>query len=269
MKNVRIYKDDIRQHILRSMFFTDNTLFIVGAFCLAGLLYLLLTYVIHAFNWNIYIASLIVLEIAFIGFITQKVDNQPIYKIIPRGIVFKRSKKQHRQKELESYFIDFTIQDNLIIRKKSISQLLEVEPFDISLLNDQDREHFFLKLKQMIHVLPAQVQFIVRKEQAKIEDYSKHIFSLYAHSNDKREPLIAEYTQNLTTLVNENNFMITRHYAVFSVSCHPSKQQEKIQAIKKLTDMSMRFASALASCNISVRQLQNEELINFAQITLR
>lgn len=269
MKNVRIYKDDIRQHILRSMFFTDNTLFIVGAFCLAGLLYLLLTYVIHAFNWNIYIASLIVLEVAFIGFITQKVDNQPIYKVIPRGILFKRSKKQQRQKELESYFIDFTIQDNLIMRKGSILQLLEVEPFDISLLNDQDREHFFIKLKQMIHVLPAQVQFIVRKEKAKIEDYSKHFFSLYAHSNERREPLIAEYANNLSNLVTESNFTATRHYAIFSVSCNPSKQHEKLEAIKKLQDMGMRFASALSSCNISVRPLQNEELINFAQTTLR
>ena len=269
MKNVRIYKDDIRQHILRSMFFTDNTLFIVGAFCLAGLLYLLLTYVIHAFSWNMYIASLIVLEIAFIGFITQKVDNQPIYKVVPIGLLFKKSKKQYRQKELESYFIDFTIQDNLIIRQNSIMQLLEVEPFDISLLNDQDREHFFIKLKQMIHVLPSQVQFIVRKEKAKIEDYSKHFFSLYAHSNDKREPLIAEYTNNLSTLMNESNFMATRHYAIFSVSCNSSKQQEKVQAIKKLNDMSMRFASALASCNILVRPLQNEELINFARNTLR
>ena len=32
-------------------------------------------------------------------------------------------------------------------------KLYEVEPFDIALLNDQDREHFFVKLKQMIHVL--------------------------------------------------------------------------------------------------------------------
>jgi len=269
MKNVRIYKDDIRQHILRSMFFTDNTLFIVGGLCLAGLLYLLLTYVIHAFNWNIYVASLIVLEIAFIGFITQKIDNQPIYKVVPRGILFNRSKKQHRQKELEPFFVDFTIQDNVIIRNNSITQLLEIEPFDISLLNNQDREHFFLKLKQVIHVLPSQVQIIVKKEKAKIADYSKHFFSLYAHSNAKRESLIAEYTNNLSTLVSESNFTATRHYAIFSVSCNPAKQNEKVQAIKKLNDMSMRFASALASCDISVRLLENEELINFTQNTLR
>lgn len=269
MKSVRIYKDDIRQHILRSLFFTDNTLFVSGGIIIGITLYICLKYIAHVFNWNIYIASLIVLEIAFIGFITQKIDNQPIYKVIPRGFNFKKSKKQYRQKELESYFVDFSIQDNLIIRKDSIIQMLEVEPFDISLLNDQDREHFFLKLKQMIHVLPSQVQFIVRKEKAKTEDYSKHIFSLYANSNTKRESLIAEYTKNLSALVNESNFMTTRHYAVFSVSCNPTKQQDKLTAIKKLHDITMRFASALSSCNITVRPLQNEELLSFTQTTLR
>jgi len=155
------------------------------------------------------------------------------------------------------------------MRKDSIIQMLEVEPFDISLLNDQDREHFFLKLKQVIHILPSQVQLIVKKEKAKTEDYSKHMFSLYANSNQKREPLITEYIQNLSILIQESNFMSTHHYAVFSVSCNPHKQQEKIQAIKKLQDMSMRFASALSSCNINVRPLQNDELINFAKNTLR
>ena len=101
-------------------------------------------------------------------------------------------------------------------------------------------------------------QIIVKKEKAKIADYSKHFFSLYAHSNEKRESLIAEYTNNLSTLVSESNFTATRHYAIFSVSCNPAKQSEKVQAIKKLNDMSMRFASALASCDISVRLLENE-----------
>ena len=269
MKNVRIYKDDIRQHILRSLFFTDNTLFISGGVVIAVALYISLAYIVHLFSWNIYIALLIILEIAFIGFITQKVDNQPIYKIIPRGLMFKKSKKQYRQKELESYFVDFTIQDNLIVRKDSIAQLMEVEPFDISLLNDQDREHFFMKMKQVIHVLPAQVQFIVRKEKAKTEDYSKHFFSLYAHANRKREPLITEYTNNLAALVNEGTYAVTRHYAIFSVSCNPAKHKEKVQAIKKINDMGMRFASALSACNIAVRPLENEELVNFAQSTLR
>lgn len=269
MKSVRIYKDDIRQHILRSLFFTDNTLFVSGGIIIAVALYISLNYIAHFFSWNIYIALLIVLEIAFIGFITQKVDNQPIYKVIPRGLMFKKSKKKYRQKELESYFIDFTIQDNLIIRKDRLVKILEVEPFDISLLNEQDREHFFMKMKQVIHILPAQIQLIVRKDTAKSADYSKHLFSLYDTSNTKRESLIADYAKDLSTLISDGNFSITRHYAVFSVPCNPMKQHEKIQAIRKLNDMAMRFASALSSCNISVRPLVNEELISFTKETLR
>ncbi|MCR4329580.1 MAG: PrgI family protein [Candidatus Roizmanbacteria bacterium] len=269
MKNVRIYKDDIRQHILRSLFFTDSTIFLVGGVFIAGSLYFLLNNIFHAFNWNMYLASLIVLEIAFVGFITQRIDNQPIYKIFPRAIMFKKGKKTFRQKELEPYFVDFTIQDNLIIRKNSIIQLLEVEPFDISLLNDQDREHFFLKLKQMLHVLPDQVQFIVKKEQAKTQDYSKHFFSLYAKSNTKREPLIAQYIENLTDMINESNFTATKHYAVFTVSCNPTKPNEKLGSMKKLHDMTMRFSSALFACNIQVRALGVDELISFAKQTLR
>ena len=269
MKNVRIYKDDIRQHILRSLFFTDSTLFLVGGVFIAVILYFLFTYVFNAFNWNLYLASLIVLEIAFIGFITQKIDNQPIYKVFPRAISFKKNKKTFRQKELEPYFIDFTIQDNVILRKNSIIQLLEVEPFDISLLNDQDREHFFLKLKQMLHVLPDQVQFIVKKEQATTQDYSKHFFSLYAHSNEKREPLISEYIENLTDLIQESDFTETKQYAVFTVSCNPAKPNEKLRSMKKLHDMTLRFSSALFACNIPVRQLTEDELISFAKHTLR
>lgn len=268
MKNVRIYKDDIRQHILRSLFFTDSTLFLVGGVVIAGSLYFILNYALHIFNWNLYLASLVVLEIAFIGFITQKIDNQPIYQIFPRAIGFKKSKKTFRQKELEPYFVDFTIQDKVIIRKNSLIQLLAIEPFDISLLNDQDREHFFLKLKQMLHVLPDQVQFIVRKEQAKAKDYSKHFFSLYQNSNTKREPLISEYIENLSELVQGAKFTATKHYAVFTVSCNPHKTQEKLQAMKKLHDMTLRFSSALFACNIPVRQLEEDELVSFAKDTL-
>ena len=269
MKNVRIYKDDIRQHILRSLFFTDSTLFLVGGIVIGATLYIVLNYVLHSFDWNIYLASLIVLEIAFVGFITQKIDNQPIYKIFPRAIGFKKSKKTFRQKELEPYFVDFTIQDNVIIRKNSLIQLLEIEPFDISLLNDQDREHFFLKLKQMLHVLPDQVQFIVKKDQAKTKDYSEHFFSLYENSNSKREPLISEYIENLSDLVSRGKFTTTKHYAVFTVSCNPNKNNEKLQGMKKLHDMTMRFSSALFACNIPVRQLDQDELVSFAKDTLR
>ena len=269
MKSVRIYKDDIRTHVLRSLFFTDTVLVVAGALAITVLLYILFTYVLHFFNWGYFISSLIVSNIFFIAFITQKIDNQAIYKVVPRALKYKTSKKDQRYAELEDYFIDFTIQDNLIVRGSSIIGMYEIEPFDVALLNDQDREHFFVKLKQAIHVLPSQVQFIVKKQQAKSSDYSPHYFSLYDGSNTKREPLIAQYIEDLTNLVTANNFMITKHYAVFSVPCNATKPHALVAGVKKLNDLGMRFASALSAANITVRPLENLELKQFAQGTLR
>lgn len=202
-------------------------------------------------------------------FITQRIDNQPIYKIALRATTFKTTKKQHRYRDIEPYFTDFTIQDNHIIRKGSMIRMYEVAPFDIALLNDQDREHFFVKLKQAIHILPSQVQFIVRKEKATISNYSRHFFSLYNSSDTQREPLIGQYVEDMKRLLEEEIFLITRHYAVFSVACNPANPHAKIEAMKKLNDIGLRFASALSQCHISVRPLENQELVAFAQSTLR
>lgn len=147
--------------------------------------------------------------------------------------------------------------------------MYEVEPFDVALLNDQDREHFFVKLKQAIHTLPSQVQFIVRKGKATSSDYSRHFFSLYDSSNEKREPLISHYVEDMKKLLDEETFLVTRHYAVFSVPCTTTKPNEKIEAMKKLNDTGLRFASALSQCNISARPLESEQLMEFAKSTLR
>lgn len=269
MRNVRIYKDDIRQHILKSLFLTDSTIFIGGGLCIAAILYLVLQYVLHLFSWNVYLALLVVLEIAFIATVTHRIDNQPIYKVFPRYFRFSRSSKNYRHKEMEPYFTDFQIQDNLIVRKNNLLKIYRIEPFDISLLNDQDREHFFLNLKQTIHTLPSQVQIITRKESAKPEHYSKHIFSLYAQSNHAREPLINGYVNDLTSLIKGHMFTNTAHYAVFSVSCNPRKTHEKLAAINKLHDMGMRFSGSLAASNIEVYPVINQDLESFTQSILR
>lgn len=269
MKSVRIYKDDIRTHILRSLFFTDTVLVVSGALIIAGLDFLVFKYVLHYFNWGYFVSSLIVLVMGFVVFITQRVDNQAIYKVVPRAVTFKASTKQKRFNNLESYFVDFNIKDNFVLRSNNLISIYEIEPFDVALLNDQDREHFFIKLKQAIHVFPNQIQFIVKKAKAKSSDYSKHFFSLYEDSSRKTEELINEYTEDLTNLISEHEFMITKHYAVLSVSCNTSKPNTLVQGVKRLTDLGMRFASALNMGNIQTRQLTNEELKEFMKETLR
>lgn len=269
MKNVRIYKDDIRTNILRSLFFTDTALVIVGSMVIGLVIYLVFVYGFKTFNWSYYLSSLFVGIIFFIAFITQKIDNQPIYKIIPRAVNFRRTKKEQRFRNLDPYFVDFTIQDNHVIRKQSIIRIFEIEPHDIALLNEQDREHFFAKLKQTIHILPSQIQIIVKKERATSNDYSKHIFSIYNSTVRGREHLVNRYVSELTALIDSNNFVITKHYAVISVNCQTKNPNSKIEAFKKINDAELRFASGLALCNISLKSLSNEELIKFMKETLR
>jgi len=269
MKSVRIYKDDIRVHILRSLFFTDSFLVISGTVIMALILYLVFHYILHTFQWSYYISALIVTTILFVTVVTQKIDNQPIYKIVPRLAAFKTSKKEKRYKELEPYFTDFTIQDNLILRANTLTKIFQIEPFDVALLNEQDRENFFIKLKQAIHTLPTQVQFIVRKERAETKDYSQHFFSLYAGSTLNREALISRYIKDLSRLLENETLFITRHYAVFSVSCNTGKTTDLIAGVRKVNDMGISFASALSADNITVKPLTNEELIRFMSSTLR
>jgi len=269
MRNVRIYKDDIRTHILRSLFFTDTAIVTGGSLLIALILYLIFTYGFHFFNWGYYLSALFVSIVFFIAFVSQKIDNQPIFKIVPRATTFKSSRKEQRVTNLDPYFTDFYIQNDLIIKKDKIIRIYEVEPFDIALLNEQDREHFFIKMKQAIHVLPSQTQFIVKKVQAKSEDYSKHFFSLYNSSSTDRESLVKEYIENLTKLVDSNTFFVTKHFAVISVPCHTQKTQSVIEGVKKLNDIGTRLASSLSVCNISTKVITSDELKQFVRSILR
>jgi len=269
MRSVRIYKDDIRTHILRSLFFTDTALVLIGSLTIAALLYALFQYGLHFFSWSYYLSAVFVSIIFFVAFITQRIDNQPIFKIVPRATVFSTSKKQSRTHNLEPYFTNFDIQGNFIIRKDSLIQVFEVDPFDVALLNEQDREHFFVKMKQTIHTLPRQIQLIVRKERASSKDYSNHFFSLYDGASRKREKLIQQYIENVSEIIDSHDFLITRHYAILSVPCQPNRLESKQNAVRKLTDLSTTFAANLSVCHITLRPLVNEELASFVKKILR
>ncbi len=269
MRNIRIYKDDIRTHILRSLFFTDTAIVSAGIVFISVGIYLIFVYGFHFFDWGYYLSTLFVAIIFFIAFVSQKIDNQPIFKIVPRATTFSTSTKELRVTNIDPYFTDFHIQDDLIVRKDKLIRVYEIEPFDIALLNEQDREHFFIRLKQAIHVLPAQTQFIVRKVPAKSSDYSKHFFSLYDDSSSDRESLVHEYIENLTKLVDTSSFFITKHFAVLSVSCTTHKPQAVVEGVKKLNDSSSRLTASLVVCNISTKPVINEELKQFVRSILR
>jgi len=251
------------------MFFTDTAIVSGGILVIAVSIYLVFVYGFHFFDWGYYVSAVFVAIIFFIAFVSQKIDNQPIFKVVPRATTFSASKKELRVTNLDPYFTDFHIQDDLVIRKDKLIRIYEVEPFDIALLNEQDREHFFIKLKHAIHVLPTQTQFIVRKVQAQSSDYSKHFFSLYDDASPDRESLIHEYIGNLKDLIDSNSFFVTKHYAVIATPCNTMRSQSVVEAVNKLNDIGARLSASLTVCSISTHPVTGNDLKQFVGSILR
>ena len=225
MRTIRVYKDNVREHILRSLFFTDTVLFVGIGLILAILIFVFYKFVLHSFQYGLYLSTVFIFELFYALVATLKIDNQPIYKVIPRAITYKASKKQYSMKELDTSTSDFKIIDNYIVRKKRLIVVYEIRPFDIALLNEEDREQFYFKIKTMLHTLPGKVQLIVRKEIAKPLDYQDHFFSLYKDAEPKREKLIESYVNDITKLLDLGKFQMVKYYAVFSTPLSSAKKK--------------------------------------------
>src|SRR5579859_2007934 len=141
--NVRVYKDNLRENIFRSLLFTDIIIFVLAGVAVAIVIYFLFSITFPHFSWAYYLGTTAFLEIVFYTIATLKIDNQPIFKIVSRAVPFALNKKKFRANQVDPYFRDFTIQDDLIIRKKSISKVFEIKPYDISAINVNDRQNFF------------------------------------------------------------------------------------------------------------------------------
>ena len=269
---VRIYKDNFRESILRSLIFTDFVISILVELSIAGIMYVIFSHVSKNFNVGEYIGSVLLFEILFIALVTQKRDNQPIYKLVYRAIFFFTGKRKLRSKQLESYFADFKIQDDVIIRKKSISKVFLINPHDISALNEVDTVQFFARVKQALHSLPTQLQIVVRKELMTPDDINDHLASIYktlTKKNKKREEIIQQYNHDLKERVATGNYLITRQYGVFAQEVDTNNVKQKVDAMGKLEDMYRRFDFSLTSCEVSTRQLTNNELVLFVKKVLQ
>lgn len=269
MRTVRVYKDNMREHIFRSLFFTDTVIFLgIGLFLAVGI-FIFYKFIIHEFYFGLYFSTVFIIELFYALAATLKIENQSIYKVIPRAISHHSSKKQYAQKELDRSTGDFTITDNYIKRKKRLIAVYEIRPFDIALLNDEDREQFYNKIKTTLHTLPGKVQLIVRKEIAKPADLQDHFFSLYKDSLPNREHLIDNYVNDLTNLLRIGKFQMVKYYAVFSTPLQSTKEEEFVKACKRLYDMGIRFSGGLELAQITTRQLTKEELIMYFQSQFR
>ena len=269
MRTIRVYKDNMREHILRSLFFTDTAIFFgIGIFLAVGI-FILYKFVFHIFQYGLYLSTVFVVELFFALISTIKIENQSIYKVIPRALTHSASKKKYAMKELDTTTSDFKVIDNYLIRKKRLLAMYEIHPFDIALLNEEDREQFYNKIKTTLHTLPGKVQIIVRKEIAKPSDYQEHFFSIYKSALPNRTELIDNYVTDLTNLLNLQKFQMVKYYAIFSTPLPSTKDEEFVKAAKRLYDMGIRFSSGLEIAQITIKQLTKEELVIYFQSEFR
>ncbi len=265
MKTVRVYKDNLREHILRTMFFTDTALFIGAGLILAvGTVYVY-KYILHIDQIGLIISTAFLLELFFALIATVKIDHQPLYKIIPRAVTYTVTKKSHTLKELKKTTGDFKVVGDYLIHKKKLIAIYEIRPFDIALLNDEERERYYQHIKTMLHTLPITVQLIVRKQKAKVEDYHDHFFSLYQSGNEKTNTLIGQYIKELSNTIEANEFQLMKYYAVFSRSLTSDHDDHFVESAQKLEDVVRRFSSALALEKIQTMQLTHEQLIAYCK----
>ncbi len=265
MTAIRVYKDNLREHIFRTLFFTDTVLFFSIGFFLAVLTLMIYRLSLHITDTGFTVASIFIIELIYALVATLKIEKQPLYKIIPRAVTFSINEKHFTKKSLQRSTGDFKILGNYIVRKKKLIVMYEIRPYDIALLNDEERQRFYQHIKTMLHTLPGNVQFILRKERAQVNDYHDHFYSLFETANPQRDWLLNRYIKELSSLIDLNEFQIMKYYAVFSTPLVSENEQYLNRAIQKLHDMGKRFSGALALENIQTIQLDKKQLIAYFQ----
>jgi len=269
MKPARIFKDNIRENVLRSLLFTNQVIIGIMIVVIAGVNFVIFQTTplknLPPSFWGNYITSVIFVGLFIITPLLFKTDGQPVYMLIPRGIKHLLSNKKQTAKNIHPYFSNFHIQDNTIFRQSSLTRIFQIEPKDIALLSDQDKLNFYEGLRTMLHMLPIKTQFIVRREIATSKDFTQHFYSMYKESNNEREDLIQGYIHGLKQFIDDHTFLISKHYAVFSIECNTKSSPDIVKGMQKLVDVGARFMRGLGENQITARALNNNEIINFMQ----
>jgi hypothetical protein len=261
MKPVRTYKDNIRENVLRSLLFNNTVIYIAGAILIALLLFFTMRLILGYFAWDIYSYALLFFEGLFAFGAFKKHENQPLFSLLPRALLFIFSKKTLSSKTLEKTTGDFKIVSDYVERRKSLISIYEIIPYDIALLNEEEQTEFYQNIKQTLHTFPSKIQIVVRKAKATVADYQKHFFSVYKQSDKKREAVISNYYTDLTNLINSGKLRIVKYYAVFSTPLASDNEEQFLQATRKLEDNFVRFSTPLKK--IEMRKLHKEELISY------
>lgn len=269
MRNIRIYKDNLREHILRSLFFSNTVIFIGVGILIAVIIFLFFQFILHHFELGLFAMTVFTAEVCLALIVTIPIENQTIVSLLPRIYTFITSKRNYDMKDLDTTTSNFSIVSNYLKHKQELLAVFEIQPYDIALLNEEDREHFYHQVKMMLHTLPKQVQLVVRKETAKISDYQSHFFSIYKNAEEKQEKLITDYIEDISHIVATGKFQIMKYYAIFSAPLSSNKELDFAEAVKNLHDQSIRFITSLNTINITVSQLQKDDLIVYCKSQLQ
>lgn len=265
MRPARIYKDNIRENILRSLLFTNQIIIGFLLALISGINFIVIKIAHIPFTWGGYISSILIGAIVLITPLMFKIDGQPVYILIPRALKQLFTNKKQWGESINSYFSKFHIQDSAIFRANNLIRIYQIEPRDVALLSDQDKAVFYERLRTMLHMLPVKTQFIVRREIASSPDFSTHFYAMFKSSNSEREDLIHGYIEGLKQFIDDHNFLISKHYAVFSIECGTKNPTVVVKGMQRLNDIGTRFLRGLNENQISARLLNNNEIISFMQ----
>ncbi|MGH7203104.1 MAG: hypothetical protein ACREHC_01530 [Candidatus Levyibacteriota bacterium] len=268
----KIYKDNFRENIFRSLIFTDVVVFVLSALLIAGIVFVLNAVILRHIYWTVYFATTLISEVLFYFTALLRIDNQPIYKIAYRALFFLPSKRKLRSAQVGAYFTNFTIQDDLIIRKQSVAKVFKITPPDITASSQAERNLFFQNIKTSLHMLSTKLQIIVRKEIAQPSDFTDHFMDLSKSiplKDAKREAMIKNYKQDFLAFVEKENLLMVKQYGVFAVSANTQNPDEKVKAVGKVSDFYNRLSNGLSPAKVILTPLTNRELVAYTKEVLR
>lgn len=265
---IRVFKYDPRTNVLRTFISTDKGVCVTGSVIILYFSYVFYAHILHSFNFMNWLLTCAILEFILVYVVTRKIDNQSIYKLLYRQFLYYIGKRKYKMDTLDSYFTDFSIQDSLVVKKKQMSIVFEIEPVDISDYNQDDIASFYASIKQALHTLPQQIKLFIHKEPQTTNDIQEHVVSVaksLSSTNKQRAKLADMYVDELSDVIESEEFFVTKVYGVFSITVDSYNPEGKVKTIGLLHDMYNRLRSELKNTgyDIQTRQLSDANLIAF------
>lgn len=166
----------------------------------------------------------------------------------------------------------FKITDGLIVNDTFISAIYEVDSADITIMSEEQKDIFFGKLKEALHVLNGRIQIITDNAKASVSDFVDHFdYNLKQASciSPELEKQAKTYNQELAIEIQRGRTIVTKYYIVFRQNTDTKNSKRFKRSHEKLNDDIIAFTRGLRLAGIDVNQLVDDELISFLKRKLR